>query len=219
MFESITNNFTLSDLSSSGLVVDLPDAIHDFYYNWIITLNWTISAVAHTEQFTITANTKTLISFTNSLDLTGATGLSYTVAFVTQDLITRSESDMSISSKVPSALYTKKETVTKQYFTQKIKAYFRNLLTKYPDIDPTTLIYNLFEIQMTFIYYLISQIYFDLIVEPGDTNELKYNEYLRLHKSLFDDSMSLLAVDEDESGALSNAEKAVSPSSGGLLSR
>ena len=39
MFESITNNFTLSDLSSSGLVVDLPDAIDDFYYNWIITLN------------------------------------------------------------------------------------------------------------------------------------------------------------------------------------
>lgn len=218
MFETITNNFILGDLSSTGLDVSF-EPIEDFYTNWIITISYTLAAVDHDDEFTITGNSTTKLEFSNSLNLAGATNLSYSVSFVTQDLIIQTESDMSIASKVPAALFTKKETVTKQFFTQKIKAHFRNLYFQYSDIDPLSLIYNLYEIQMAFIYYLISQIYFDLITEPGDTNELKYNEYMRLYKSLFEDSLSLLAVDLDQSGDLSNEEKGSSAGSGGLFSR
>lgn len=219
MFEPITNSFAIVDLSSSGLVVDLPDAVTDFYVNWIIRLDYTIASVAYAPEYTITANTTALISFVNSLDLTGATGLSYTISFITQALLVQDESDMGITAKVPAALYTKKFNVTKTFFEQKLKAQFRNLYLKYSDIDPLTLIYNLFEIQTVFIYYCIAQIYSDLITEPGDTNELKYNEKMRAFNSLFKDSMSLLAVDEDQSGEISNEEKAASDSTGGLLSR
>ena len=219
MFESITGDFEIVDLSSAGLVVDLPDAIDDFYKNWIVTLEYTIAAVEYSGEFTITANTQTLLSFTNSLSLAGATGLSYTIAFITQNLLIQDESDMAISAKVPEALYLKKLAVTKTFFEQKIKAQFRNLYLQYDDVDPLSLIYNLYEIQTVFIYYCIAQIYFDLITEPNDTNELKYNEKMKMFNSLFKDSMSLLSVDLDEDGELSNDELATSAGSGGLLSR
>lgn len=219
MFETITNSFNIADLSSSGLVVDLPSAIEDFYYDWIIGLDYTISGTDYHSEFVIKGNTITLIEFSNSLSLAGATSLSYTISFVSQELISKFDSDMAISSKVPAALYTKKEAQVRNFFEQKIKANFRNLYAAYETTNPLTLIYNLFEIQTAYIYYLIAQLYFDLITEPNDTNEIKYREYMKFYNGIFADSMSLLAVDVDESGALSNAEKSKSVGSGGFLSR
>lgn len=219
MFENVTNSFEIADLSSTGLVVSLSSTIEDFYQGWIIAIDYTIDGEAEHSEFTITGNTASLVSFANSLNLTGATGLSYTISFVSQELISKFDSDMAVGTKVPAVLYAKKEVQVKIFFEQKIKAHFRNLYAAYSDINPLSLISNQFEIQTAYIYYFIAQIYFDLITEPNDTNEIKYREYMKFFNGIFTDSMSLLVVDANEDGEISNAEKSTDVGRGGFLSR
>lgn len=205
MFDLVSGVAT--SVSSSGLVDTSQKWVIDFYKNWIITIN--------SVEYTILGNTETALDFSNALVGTPT----YKITFTTLPMITGIESDMGNVQKVPATLYLQKEVMTKRFFEQKIKAKFRNLYLAYDNIDPLTLIYNLYEIQIAYCYYLIAQIYFDLIIEPGDTNELKYIAYMKNFKAIFDDSIELLAVDVDESGSISNKELAASSGSGSLLSR
>lgn len=206
MFETITGNYTAYD--ATGITDSSKNFVVDFYKNWIVTVGST--------EYNCTGNTAQKLLFSNSLAATG----SYKIEFANRNLLVRYESDMSDTVKVPDALITKKLLATVDHFTQKIKANFRNLYLNYDDsVDPLSLIYNLSEIQTAFCYYAIAEIYADLKVSYDDNAQMKEQDFRNRYKEIIKDCISLLAVDEDQSGTITNSEKATSAGKGVLLSR
>lgn len=207
MFESIIGSYTVFD--SSGITDSNLDLSIDQYKNWIITISAT--------EYIITGNTETKILFNNSL-LMGGT---YEVDFITRSLLINYESDLDISSgRVSTELYDKKLVITKLAFTQMIKARFRNLYELFPnEEDPFSFIYNLYEIQVPFIYYMLSEIFRDLIIEDGDINCIKEQNNKSSYKTILKDAITLLAVDTNKNNDLDNSEKLNSIRKGKLLAR
>jgi len=214
LFNPVTGSYTIAadSLANDGLTIPGSEFGIDYYKNWFIKLSY--GAGPTVDEFQILSNTATKLYFANTVATVGT----YSIEFVTKAYLTDIESDMG-SNKVSTALAISKINRAAEDMEQKIYAYFKHLYASFDETDPLLLILNLFQIQKAFAYLAISKTYMDLIVEPGDTNDLKKEDYRTLFKDLIRDAMSLLAVDYNEDGELKNAEKATSLGNGGLLSR
>ncbi|MHA1972967.1 MAG: hypothetical protein ACTSW1_08240 [Candidatus Hodarchaeales archaeon] len=216
LFQPLSGSYTVaaSSLDNDGLTISGSDFPIDYYKGWFIKLTYDPGGGAVTDEFQVASNDATKLNFVNTISDSGT----YSVEFITQTYLTEIESDMG-SNKVSSDLSDNKISLAAEDIEQKIYAYFKHLYAAFDETDPLTLIMNLFQIQKSFAYKAIAQTYFDLIIEPGDTNDLKYERYKNMYKDLIKDAMSLLALDYNEDGELDNDEKATELGNGGLLSR
>jgi len=210
MFEQITGLFSAID--SEGITVSLPNVSTDAFKGW-----WCVVIITgiYTE-FEIKSNSKTKISFTNSLSGTG----SFIINFVTRQLLEEFESDVASVGKVPDALIDKKVEVARKHLSEKIKSQFKYLFSDYPeDESPLARVINLNDIQVAFIYYALFEIYSDLSLEEGDNCNYKSQKYLSRYKDIIKESLSLLSVDTDSDGAISNVETARASNISNILVR
>lgn len=205
MFDKITSTYTA--YTANDITDSSQDFSIDYYKGWLC-------AVLGNE-YVITANTETSLSFANAL----ASLETYTIEFVTRNFLTVLESDLQDVVKFPQNLLTSKFKATQEHLTAKIKAYFKNLYLVYDDIDPMTLILNLREIQLPFAYYMLAEIYGDTMLVAEDINAFKEQKYRKKYNELIDDALSMLSVDTDEDGELSNSDYGSSKGKGFILSR
>jgi len=207
MFNSLTGSFTVYD-STSITPTTMPDVAIDELKDWTITIG--------TTSYLITSNDETKIYFANALVALG----NYTIDFCARADLVRIEDSFSSTVKFPDALINGKIAITKLHFIQKVQAYFKNLYTLYSDLDdPMSLIINLGQLKLTFIYYCIAECYSDVTLTKTDINIYNEEKYRAKYKDTFKDSMGMLCVDSDEAGELSNDDKGASASKGVLLSR
>jgi len=121
--------------------------------------------------------------------------------------------------KFPDTLLASKIATTAEHFRTKIKAYFRNLYNEFTDIDPLTLIINLYEVQTAFVYYCLAEIYGDTMLIQEDVNAFKETKYRKKYAEVIVDSISMLAVDRTQKGSLSNDDLAKNIGKGFILTR
>ena len=215
LFQPLTGSYTIdaSSLDGDGLTISGADFALDYYTCWFIKL--TYGAGPTVDEFQITGNTATKLLFTNTIAEVGT----YSVEFITKNYLEDIESDMG-STKVSDSLAADKIALAGDDMEKKIYANFKNLYAQFAnDVEPLLLVLNLYQIQRQYGYKAIAMTYMDLIVEPGDTNDLKKEDYRGFFKDTIKDALSLLAVDLDQDDTLDNDEKAKNSGTGGLLSR
>lgn len=211
MFSQITGSFTTYD--SEGITDTTQNFLTDALKDRIII----ISSI----EYTITGNTDTKILFTNTLSAGG----SYQIDFVTRSMLEFYESDFTSATpptidRVSDGLIAKKFAVTNEVLSQKIKAFYRNLFALYSsDTNPLARIGNLYEVQSAFIYYMMADVYMDLMLTDEDINYVKRDAYKSKFNDLWKDSVRLLAVDENNNNAIDNGEESRTIGRGKLLSR
>jgi hypothetical protein len=211
MFNSFSGSFTV--YNSAGITLPAALAVSKDElkgYRVAITVSTTII------EYTITGNTTTSILFSNSIAGAGT----YAISFVTRGLLDDFESDMALTTKVSNTLLADKIENVKRFFTEKLKLQFRFLYDEFPDdIDPLSRIINLGEIQIAFCYYLISEIYADLLLTEGDINQFKCKQYMSKYKELIDGALARLSYLREGVTELENIDLGTSKNQGVLMSR
>jgi len=177
----------------------------DFYKSWKITVNGV--------EYNINSNTATDFLFPNSLVGTPV----YKVEFMTRLFLAQIDDQINNTNLVPITLLQNKINVTKLHLEEKIYAYMRNKFAEFD--DPFSLILNLYHIQLPFAYYCLAEIFSDLLLTGQDINGYKEEKYRSAYKDLIKDALSLLSIDENQSGDLTKDEKISSPGNGGYFSR
>lgn len=211
MFNSFSGSFTVYD--SNGIT--LPSAI-DVSTDELKGYRVAVKIGTATTEYEITGNTTTTISFSNSISSAGT----YEIDYVTRDLLESFESDMGSVLKVTDDLLSSKIANVKKFFVEKLKMQFRFLYDEFPDEDdPIERIINLKEIQSAFCYYLISEIYSDLLLSEGDINQYKSRLYLNKYKEIIDGSLARLAYLREGESELDNSDLSSSKNTGVLMSR
>lgn len=204
MFEQITS--TSTSFNASGITDSSKTFNIDYFKNWTITIN--------SVEYTITGNTKDTIYFANSL--TG--NAIYKIDFVTRNSLAALDDQLLNNNLLPADLLARKIDVTKRHIEQKIYAYFRNQFGEFD--NPSALIYDLYQIQMPFMYYCLAEIFSDLLLTGQDINGYKEEKYRTAYKDLIKDSLVLLSMDLNEDGDLDKEEKETSAGGGsGIFSR
>jgi len=203
MFETL--NGTATSVSATQLTDSALSNAIDFYKNWKITVNGV--------EYSITSNTITDFLFQNSLTGTPV----YKVEFMTRDFLSKIDDQILNTNLVPVSLIQNKINITKLHLEEKIYAYMRNKFAEFD--DPFSLILNLYHIQLPFAYYCLAEIFSDLLLTGQDINGYKEEKYRSAYKDLIKDALSLLSIDENQSGDLTKDEKISSPGNGGYFSR
>ena len=205
IFDDVTGTTTAFDstkITDSSKSFDI-----NRFRSWDVTVDSSV--------YNIDTNTSTELFFPNTVSANGA----YTISFVTRTSLQKFDDDAASSTKMPDTLLSSKIGITKTLFDKKIKAKFMNLYSVFSTTDPMTLIYNLGELKQPFAYYVLYEIYTDLMIDQEDINVMKSEMFFNKFKNSLNDCMSLLAVDMNESGSISNAEQDTNVSRGILLSR
>lgn len=211
MFNSFSGSFTV--YSSTGITLPAALAVSKDElkgYRISITVGATVT------EYEIASNTESTISFTNSVSGSGT----FSVNYVTRGLLDNFESDMASVTKVSNTLLADKIESTKRFFIEKLKMQFRFLYEEFNDeADPLARIINLYEIQSAFCYYLISEIYSDLLLTEGDINQYKSKLYINKYKEIIDGSLARLSYLREGTTELDNSDLASSKNTGVLMSR
>jgi hypothetical protein len=211
MFNSFSGSFTVFD--SEGVTLSSAIVVSNGELKGF-RAKVTIGAVV--TEYEITDNTTEKIYFTNSIALAGTISIEY----VTRGLLTSFESDLSSVLKVADALLTNKIENVKKYFNEKLKSQFRFLFDFFPDDDnPLDRIINLGEIQTAFCYYLLSEIYTDLLLSEGDINEYKSKLFMNKYKDVVEDALSRLSYRRDGETSLESEDVKEAKNKGRILSR
>lgn len=212
MFESLTGSFSSSALTNAGLA--LANSVYaDFYKKWQVSI--TIGAT--TTVFTVSSSDKDNLFFSNNLAPADGT---YKVEFANRTLLTSYESMLSAAVKIPDALLANKIKLTSEYFDKQVRSNFRNTYTQVSsDLDPMTLLTNLYEIQDAFCYYCLFLIFTDTQILKDDMSAYKSDKYYKQYQAMFKEGMSLIIFDENQDASIDNAEKSQSVGRGMLLER
>lgn len=211
MFNSYSGSFTVYDSEGITLASALSVSTDELKgYRIAITIAST------TTEYEITGNTTTIIYFENSI----AAGGTFAIDFVTRELLESFESDMSSVIKISDAMLTSKIGNAKKFFFEKLKSQFRYLYDEFPDEDsPLERLINLGEIQTAFCYYLISELYSDLLLTEGDINQYKAKLYMSRYKEVVSDALARLAYLREGTTELDNTDLGSSQNKGVLMSR
>jgi len=211
MFNSFSGSFTIYNSAGITLPAALAVSTNELKgYRIVIT----VSAVA--TEYEITGNTSTSILFSNAIAGSGT----YVISFVTRGTLDDFESDMASATKVSNTLLANKIESVKRFFQEKLKLQFRFLYDEFSDeADPLARIINLCEIQTAFCYYLIAEIYADLLLTEGDINQFKYKLYMNKYKDIIDGSLARLAYLREGSTEIENEDLAAAKNQGVFMSR
>lgn len=204
LFDKITGIST--SYTSTSITDTSKSWTTNYYVGWYVVIDST--------EYEITANTSDTLTFDNSL----ADNADYSIEFVGRDFLTELESDCSNTTKIPSALISKKYNQVNVDLTNKIFAYLRKLITD--DFDPMANILNLTIMQQSFGYFLLAKIFQDLMIDQNSFESFKgYNMYEKSYNDGIKDALSLIQIDFDEDGEADAIEKNNSVSSYTFLNR
>lgn len=211
MFNSFSGSFTVYNSAGITLPAALTVSTDELKgYRIRITVSTTVT------EYEITGNTTTRLLFANAIAGSGT----YVVTFTTRALLESFESDMASVLKVTDAMLTAKTENVKKFFKEKLKSQFRYLYDEFPeDSEPLDRIINLAEIQTAFCYYLISELYTDLLLTEGDINQYKSRLYANKYKEIIDAALARLAYLREGASALENEDFASAKNQGVLMSR
>lgn len=198
---------TSTSYNSSGITDSSAAWVVDEFVDWYVTIGST--------EYLITANTTNTLSFTNAL----AANAAYEIAFVGRDYLTEIESECSDTTRIPSALISKKYAQVNNDLNNKVFAYLRNLCTN-DTFDPLENILNLIILQQSFAYLLLTKIYEDLSIEQDSFESFKgFNMYGKAYNDTIKDALALIQIDFDEDGVADYDEKNKSVSSMNFFTR
>ena len=191
---------TITSFNASSITDTNANFKVDYYKGWWVVID--------NVDYKIESNTTNSLTFWNSIP----SNLPYSIQFISRTSINDFESDASDSFKIPDDIIDKKYNQANTDINNKALIYLRGL---YSDtFIPLENILNLTVLQSSFIYYTLSKIYQDLIIDRESFEAFKaYNMYEKSYKDNIADALNLLQVDLNQDGVANTEELNKSASS------
>jgi hypothetical protein len=169
----------------------------DYYRGW--------TAILPSEEVEIISNT--IDTMTSNGDNTLSENVTYEVALLTRAVLAKTDKRLLSTVMYPDSVLNPKIRQTYVDFEQKVYSKFKNLLTQFTDGElPQDYIYNLFRLKQSMVYHCLALVFLEDSIMDDDFKFTLSVQYRSKSKEAFNDSIGLVTVDLDKSGAYSNAE-------------
>lgn len=195
IFDAVTG--TTTAYTSTTITDSSAAFVVDFYRGWTVAVD--------SVEYDIVSNTETTLTISSANLM--ASNDTYSINFLTRATLAKIDDKASNITYFPNALVTSKINQTYIDFEQKIYAKYKYLLTSFTDGElPQDYVYNLFRLKQTMSYYCLESMYIDAAIQDNDFALYRAEYSRKKYRDTLENSLGLLAVDVDKTGAYTNKE-------------